>query len=195
MSINFISEPKYIIAVWDDNLAEYAINNEKKNELGPFKPVTTEFLKKISSIAINVEPIGGRIPICMKGFKQYVGSYKIAFTTNRMKKTIVHKKKKFEVAFPKMLWLYASDSHSLNLYCIPDKDKENISPIDFSNVSSGRVCIGSSPAPTSTSFIKIIEEINSMFFDGEFTHDEKIVKVTKEVLPKWKTISKFLNTL
>lgn len=185
-----IEPPKFIVSIYADGYAEYA--NNYKNGLGSFKPVTTSFMNKLAVATKEEFNISGLTPKEMVGFKQIGKAYKIAFITNPCQKKIRFSKKQASVKFPKMLWLYDASASSLELYSI---SRKYVSPIKFSNVSNGRVCIGTSPHPESTNFKGIYKELLEMFFDGVFTHSGAQVQVVEQKYELWKTVSKFLNTL
>ena len=176
----------HIMAIYDDGYAESAI--VKNERMLAFKPVCNSFFQKLSSGA--EVGLSGIIPLNIVGLRTLPGSYIIIFRTKAMTKNLTFSlwedeqspKKKptahsIPIRFPDLLWVYSSNNNGdLQIYKETERD---LYYMNMSNVTNSKVCIGDCPRPSSKRFSKVIEEVQEMFFDGIFTHNQDKPKFTK----------------
>lgn len=182
-----LARVQYLLAMYSDGTlchAEYDDNNV----LGPFMPTPDTFFEK--TISAN-NSLSGPFPSTEKilGYSTSGLRYKIAFATEPETVKIYVKGKEKSIKMPKLIWFYTFNQ-ALEIYSI-NKD-EDLLALNMSNVTTSSVCIGTSPHPTSKSFIKTIAEIKEMFYEGEFTHENYQPKFEKT---KWKLEQKLKNFL
>jgi hypothetical protein len=186
MQFDGIGTPEYSIILFDNSYAEYA--SIKNGKIGAYKPITENFFKTISVYSKENNNLYGKMPSCVIGYASNGHKYKIVFKTKKRIQKIVFKSKTIKIEFPELVWFYELNG-GLDLYI---KEKNQLIPFSFSNITNSDVCIGTSPHPTSLKFTEAIEEIQSMLFDGTFTHEDKdVIEENINKIDLWKTVSKF----
>lgn len=193
MQFEGLVTPKHVLVYYDDKYSEYA--NVENGEIGAFKPITQDFLQKISIQTKIGQTLCGVTPKNLVGYIPIVNSYRIVFTTPEQTKTIHHTSGELKINFPKMIWFYDKNKDHLELFKYDTLAKNAIMiPINFSNVNSGTVCIGTCPRPKSQTFKEVIKETQEMFFDGKFNHDQIKITYSESKENLWKTVLKFTST-
>jgi hypothetical protein len=186
MGSNQESKVAHIMAIYTDGFAEVAVVENER--MLAFKPVSNSFFESLSQEAEF--GLSGIIHSDLIGYRTLPGSYIIVFRTKACKKNISFNSKAKTVSFPDMIWVYKSSGMGdLSIY---KETEKQLYTITMSNVTSSKVCIGNCPRPTSKRFIKVIEEIKEMFFDGVFTHSSTKLSYSKCLTNKETLIQNFL---